>query len=52
MERPNPHLFLADVVIMRPHILHFSSKANNPSHRRAVHLDYSSYELPDGVSRA
>lgn len=42
----------ADVVIMRPHILHSSSKANNPSHRRVVHLEYSSYELPDGVSWA
>lgn len=39
-------------VIMRPHILHSSSKAKNPSHRRVVHLEYSSYALPSGVSWA
>lgn len=39
-------------VIMRPHILHSSSKAKYPSHRRVVHLEYSSYELPSGVSWA
>lgn len=42
----------ADAVIMRPHILHSSSKADEPSHRRVVHLEYSSYELPDGASWA
>ncbi len=41
-----------DAVIMRPHILHSSSKARNPDHRRVVHIEYSSYELPDGVSWA
>jgi len=40
------------VVIMRPHILHSSSKAKCPSHRRVVHLEYSSFELPSGVSWA
>ena len=39
-------------VIMRPHILHSSSKAKYPSHRRVVHLEYSSFELPSGVSWA
>ena len=38
-----------DVVIMRPHLLHASSKARVPSHRRVVHIEYSSYKLPDGV---
>jgi len=42
----------SDAVIMRPHILHSSSKANDPSHRRVVHLEYSSFELPKGVSWA
>ncbi len=42
----------ADAVIMRPHILHSSSKANEPCHRRVVHLEYSSYVLPDGASWA
>lgn len=42
----------ADAVIMRPHTLHSSCKADKPSHRRVVHLEYSSYELPDGASWA
>lgn len=41
-----------DAVIMRPHILHSSSKSEEPSHRRVVHLEYSSFELPDGASWA
>ena len=41
-----------DAVIMRPHILHSSSKATQPSHRRVVHIEYSSYELPIGTSWA
>lgn len=41
-----------DAVVMRPHILHSSSKAEEPSHRRVVHLEYSSFELPDGASWA
>lgn len=39
-----------DAVIMRPHILHSSSKAKQPSHRRVVHIEYSSYDLPDGTN--
>ncbi len=35
-----------DVVVMRPLILHSSSPATNPSHRRVVHLDFSPSELP------
>ncbi len=38
-----------DAVIMKPHILHSSSKAENPNHRRVIHIEYSSYELPDGA---
>lgn len=41
-----------DAVIMRPHILHSSSKAKQPGHRRVVHIEYSSYVLPDGTSWA
>ena len=37
------------VLVMRPHILHSSSKATNPSLRRILHLEYSSFELPAGV---
>jgi len=39
-----------DVVLMRPHILHASSKCEVPKHRRIVHIEYSSYILPDGLA--
>lgn len=35
-----------DVVLMRPHILHDSSKCDMPIHRRIVHIEYSNYALP------
>ncbi len=35
-----------DMIIMRPHILHASSKSSIPEHRRVVHVEYSDYELP------
>ncbi len=35
-----------DMVIMRPHILHASTKSIKPSHRRVVHMEYSDYALP------
>jgi ectoine hydroxylase-related dioxygenase (phytanoyl-CoA dioxygenase family) len=38
-----------DAVIMRPHILHSSGKSTGSAHRRVVHLEYSSFMLPDGV---
>ncbi|MBB3166998.1 phytanoyl-CoA dioxygenase family protein [Simiduia aestuariiviva] len=37
---------------MRPHLLHSSSKAVTPSKRRVLHLEYSSFKLPSGVSWA
>lgn len=37
---------------MRPHILHSSSKASSPSQRRVLHLEYSSFKLPSGVTWA
>ena len=40
------------VLVMRPHILHASSKAKNPSQRRVLHLEYSSFKLPSGISWA
>ena len=39
-----------DLLIMRPLILHASSKAISPSHRRVIHLEFSDYELPDGLN--
>jgi ectoine hydroxylase-related dioxygenase (phytanoyl-CoA dioxygenase family) len=37
---------------MRPHILHSSSKAEIPSQRRVLHLEYSNFKLPAGVAWA
>ena len=39
-------------LIMRPHLLHSSSKAAYPNQRRVLHLEYSCYELPDNVNWA
>lgn len=41
-----------DAVVMRPHILHSSSKSTIPRHRRVVHIEYSDYVLPEGSSWA
>ena len=38
-----------DTLIMRPHILHSSSKAIKPNHRRVIHIEFSSYKLPQNV---
>ncbi|OZG74184.1 hypothetical protein BTA51_03975 [Hahella sp. CCB-MM4] len=40
------------ILVMRPHLLHASSKAINPGHRRVLHVEYSDYRLPEGVSWA
>lgn len=39
-------------LVMRPHILHSSSKASKPLQRRVLHLEYSSFKLPPGVTWA
>ncbi|MFC3122104.1 phytanoyl-CoA dioxygenase family protein [Agaribacter flavus] len=39
-------------LVMRPNILHSSSKAISPSQRRVLHLEYSSFPLPNGISWA
>jgi len=38
-----------DMLIMRPLLLHASSKAVIPNHRRVIHLEFSHYQLPDGL---
>lgn len=38
-----------DAVLMRPHVLHSSSKLVRQLHRRVVHLEYSDFELPQGI---
>jgi ectoine hydroxylase-related dioxygenase (phytanoyl-CoA dioxygenase family) len=39
-------------MVMRPHILHASSKATKPSSRRVLHVEFSSYSLPNGLKWA
>jgi ectoine hydroxylase-related dioxygenase (phytanoyl-CoA dioxygenase family) len=38
-----------DVLAMRPLLLHSSSSAKATSHRRVIHLEFSSMELPGGL---
>lgn len=37
-------------LIMRPHILHASSKSEIPSNRRILHLEFSNWVLPNGIT--
>ncbi len=37
------------VLLMRPLLLHASSPARNPRHRRVIHLEYASAGLPGGL---
>lgn len=39
-----------DVLVMSPLILHASSKAVQPSHRRIVHIEYSAARLPEPLA--
>jgi len=41
-----------DLVIIKPHILHSSSKSTQPDHRRVVHIEYSNFLLPSGLQWA
>jgi len=41
-----------DLLAMRPHLLHSSSKGSTPSHRRIVHIEYSGFQLPEGLAWA
>jgi hypothetical protein len=36
-------------LLMRPLLLHSSSPSKNPSHRRVLHIEYASDELPNGL---
>ena len=38
-----------DIIAMRPLILHSSSKASTPAHRRVVHIEYAATDLPHGL---
>jgi ectoine hydroxylase-related dioxygenase (phytanoyl-CoA dioxygenase family) len=37
------------VMVMRPLLLHASSAASRPTHRRVLHFEYSSFDLPGGL---
>ncbi|MFZ6819184.1 phytanoyl-CoA dioxygenase family protein [Undibacterium sp. Ji22W] len=36
-------------LIMRPHLLHASSKSKLPDSRRVLHFEFSTWRLPDGI---
>jgi hypothetical protein len=36
-------------LIMRPHLLHASSKSSEPSNRRVLHFEFSDWQLPSGI---
>lgn len=36
--------------IMRPHLLHASSKSELPNNRWILHFEFSDWKLPDGIS--
>jgi Phytanoyl-CoA dioxygenase (PhyH) len=38
-----------DALLLRPLLLHLSSPAVNPNHRRVLHIEYSPQELPNGL---
>lgn len=40
------------ILVMRPHLLHASSKAIKPSQRRILHVEYSNYQLPESLTWA
>lgn len=38
-----------DTLLMRPLLLHSSSKSTTPKHRRVIHLEFSNYNLPHNL---
>ena len=43
---------MGSALVMRPHILHASNKAESSQPRRVLHIEYSSYKLPPGIQWA
>lgn len=39
-------------LVMRPHVLHASSKSGSANPRRILHVEYSSYQLPQDIKWA
>jgi len=48
----NCRVKVGDALIMRPLLLHASSEAINPSHRRVIHLEYATCQLPRSLEWA
>lgn len=38
-----------DALLMRPLLLHSSSPSTNPNHRRVLHIEYATQDLPNGL---
>jgi ectoine hydroxylase-related dioxygenase (phytanoyl-CoA dioxygenase family) len=38
-----------DALLMRPLLLHASSRSQLPRHRRVLHIEYAGFSLPDGL---
>ena len=38
-----------DALLMRPLLLHASSRSTSPRHRRVLHIEYAGFELPAGL---
>lgn len=38
-----------DALLIRPLLLHASSAAASPAHRRVIHLEYAAFELPSAL---
>ena len=54
-ELDREEVVLADagaIVLMRPLLFHASSKATIPTHRRVIHIEFSSARLPGGLDWA
>lgn len=41
-----------DIMLMRPLLLHASSPCQRPDHRRVIHVEYASFDLPSGLEWA
>jgi hypothetical protein len=39
-----------DVLLMRPLLLHASSRSTSPSDRRVLHIEYAAFSLPNGLN--
>jgi len=38
-----------DALLMRPLLLHASTRSDRPGHRRVLHLEFAAFELPDNL---